>query len=82
MEAVQTKSMTAKSADVSLTECLVDFAYPTYRDRTLTHIWWYGLSGKPASGPYIIFPAMVLLVFAGAMLAPVATDISRSEFNR
>jgi hypothetical protein len=49
---------------------------------SLRKFWWYGLSGKPAKGPYGVFPAIVLLVFASSMLAPISPEISNSEFNR
>ena len=48
----------------------------------LYRIWWFGIHGQPAKGPYGIFPAVVLLVFASSMLAPIKPDISIAEFNR
>jgi hypothetical protein len=48
----------------------------------LYRFWLFGIHGQPAQGPYGIFPAVVLLVFASSMLAPVIPDISTAQFNR
>jgi hypothetical protein len=79
----QPSSMRAESAPMQFLNPPDAVASLDWRQSSsLRKLWWYGLSGRPANGPYGVFPAIVLLVFSSAMLAPIAPEITNSEFNR